>query len=329
VRLSVLISTYNRCDLLRRSLDALSVQTQPASDFEVVVMVDGSTDGTVDMLRSYEAPYRLISDYQANSGKAVAINRVAEKAVGRYCLLLDDDILPGTDLVAEHVRVHDENDGVIAVGPMALAIDPGADGFTRWFRDVWNEHYERLAGAPEKLSFKACYGGNVSFPLHAFREVGGFATDISRGFDIDLAYRLEQYGLQVAFAPQAVATQHLTKGFREIAWDAERSGVGDVVLYEKHPASLPHLGLERFRVIPAKSFVLRELLLRTHVHPRLLAAMDPLLRRLPASDQIYATIYSYCMWRGVKRALGSAERWRALRRGTFLTEASPGRSAAA
>ena len=49
---SIIIPTYNRAEKLRSCLEALSKQTQPASDFEVIVVVDGSTDDTVEMLAS-------------------------------------------------------------------------------------------------------------------------------------------------------------------------------------------------------------------------------------------------------------------------------------
>jgi glycosyltransferase involved in cell wall biosynthesis len=324
MQLSILIASFNRRDLLGVVLDALRAQTRSPSDFEVVVMVDGSSDGTLEMLRGYDAPYRLVAEYQENQGKATAINRAAEFASGRYCLLLDDDIVVDPELVAEHLRVQEEHGGAVVAGPMSLRLSPRADGFTEWYRrGVWDAHYARLLEAPE-ITYRSCYGGNVSFPLRAFLDIGGFATDLSRGFDTDLAYRLEQHGLAVALAPRAGAAQHLTKGFREIAWDAERSGAGRVALYSRHPSTFPDLGLGRFREITPKSFLLRELLLRTHVHPRLLARADPLIRRLPGSDHIYATIYSYCLWRGVRRALGGGERWRAIRRGTLPDAARAG-----
>jgi glycosyltransferase involved in cell wall biosynthesis len=315
VLLSILIATYNRRDLLERSLEALGAQSQAPSDFEVVVMVDGSTDGTLEMLRDHDAPYRLVFERQDNQGKAVAINRAAMLASGRYCLMLDDDIGFGPEIVAEHLRIQEEHSGVIAAGPMSLELPPGADGFTEWYRrNVWDAHYGRLLDAAE-ITFRSCYGGNISFPRQAFLDVGGFSTELSRGFDTDLAYRLSEHGLGVVLARQATAAQHLTKGFRELAWDAERSGAGRVALYRKHPETFPHLGLSRFREITPKAFVLRELMLRTHVHPRLLARADAVIRRLPGADHVYATIYSYCLWRGVRRALGGDEQWRALRRG--------------
>src|SRR5215813_8372071 len=104
VELSVVIPTYNRAESLRRCLLALGQQTQSAADFEVIVVVDGSSDGTCAMLERLSTPYQLVViEQQPNQGAAVARNRGAERASGKYCLFLDDDIVAGPALIAEHL----------------------------------------------------------------------------------------------------------------------------------------------------------------------------------------------------------------------------------
>src|SRR5262249_13942467 len=68
VELSVVITSYNRTGQLRVCLGALSHQTQAPTDFEVIVMVDGSTYGTSGMLADLTTPYRLNVICQENSG---------------------------------------------------------------------------------------------------------------------------------------------------------------------------------------------------------------------------------------------------------------------
>src|SRR5438128_6012175 len=78
--LTVIIPTYNRVEFLRACLESLRLQTQPPSDFEVVVVVDGSTDGTRELLGSLATPYRLRAIYQQNCGQHIARNSGAAVA---------------------------------------------------------------------------------------------------------------------------------------------------------------------------------------------------------------------------------------------------------
>src|SRR5689334_12557796 len=110
--LSIIIATYNREQRLRVCLQSLARQTQPAADFEVLVVVDGSTDGTREMLARLRTPYALRTLWQPNSGQCAAQNRGIAEAAGRYCLLMDDDIVASPALVAEHLRLHRERERV-------------------------------------------------------------------------------------------------------------------------------------------------------------------------------------------------------------------------
>jgi glycosyltransferase involved in cell wall biosynthesis len=75
IDLSIVIPTHDRVERLRACLAALARQTQSAADFEVVVIVDGSTDGTMAMLQDFDAPYLLRPIWQENSGQPRALNR--------------------------------------------------------------------------------------------------------------------------------------------------------------------------------------------------------------------------------------------------------------
>jgi glycosyltransferase involved in cell wall biosynthesis len=75
--LSIIIPTYNRIGRLRACLQALAEQTLPFSGFEVIVAVDGATDGTMEMLAALQTPYALTAIYQENQGQQVARNKGA------------------------------------------------------------------------------------------------------------------------------------------------------------------------------------------------------------------------------------------------------------
>jgi glycosyltransferase involved in cell wall biosynthesis len=88
---SVLIPTYNRELLLKRAID--SVLQQSHSEYELIVIDDGSTDGTAEVVRSYSAQVgsRIRYEWQTNNGKSVALNRGLAVASADWVAFLDSD----------------------------------------------------------------------------------------------------------------------------------------------------------------------------------------------------------------------------------------------
>src|SRR5437763_8260584 len=106
--LSVIVPTHNRKEFLPGLLDSLSRQDYPSDRWELVIVDDGSSDGTPDFLRAYTgarpANLRVIS--QANSGVATARNSASWQAEGRALLFLDDDMIASPALVGGRTRGH-------------------------------------------------------------------------------------------------------------------------------------------------------------------------------------------------------------------------------
>jgi O-antigen biosynthesis protein len=96
VRVSVIIPTYNRSDTLQKCLAA--VQTQTYSDYEIIVVDDGSTDGTANMIAAEFPNVHYL--YQANRGPAAARNQGIAAATGDIIAFTDDDCLPPSDWLA-------------------------------------------------------------------------------------------------------------------------------------------------------------------------------------------------------------------------------------
>lgn len=113
--LSIVITTYNRAKVLAELLHSLVNQTDP--DFQVVVAIDGSTDGTEAMLASLELPFELkwLNTNCRGYGLAVARNIGILAANRRAVAILDDDSFPQPDYVAAHKQ--SVATGVITGGP--------------------------------------------------------------------------------------------------------------------------------------------------------------------------------------------------------------------
>ncbi len=311
----MIIATYNRCAMLHRCLSALSAQTQPATDFEVIVVVDGSTDSTREMLEDLTVPFRLMVIWQENAGQPAALNRGAQEASGRTCLFIDDDIVAGPGLVEEHVRL--QRSPVIGLGRLTISVPGNADALTRHYADWWVRHYRRL-DAGRELRVTDCFSGNLSVPRDSFLTSGGFATDLPRLFDIELGYRLHQQGLPFVYSAHASGDQDYGKDARAILSDAEAEGAGEVELYRRHPSMLPNLRLGRFCSDGPGTLLLRRALLR---ESRLLpgvTALGAVLGRTRWAPHWHRFLYSYWFWRGVRRAIGDEDLWRRVTSGTVI-----------
>jgi peptidoglycan/xylan/chitin deacetylase (PgdA/CDA1 family)/GT2 family glycosyltransferase len=311
IELSVVIATYNRAERLRACLDALGAQAfggrGSASEFEAVVVVDGSTDATRELLAAYRAPFPLRVVWQENAGQPSALNRGVAEAKGRFCLLMDDDIVARPGFVAEHLRVQRETGGVLAAGRLSLHMPAKADWYARRFADGWASHYARLDTGETRLTAAACYGGNLSLPREAFLAVGGFAVDLARGYDVDLAHRLIAAGLAPRYLPRAEGVQDERKTWRQLLRDEEGAGSGVVALYRRDPSTLPLGGLADFHRAARTSVACRRVLLGLGFPVGALGALGPVLDRV-SRGRWYRFVRPYAFWRGVRRA-ASREQW--------------------
>src|SRR5690606_37292864 len=84
---SIIIPAYNRADLISGTLDSVFAQTE--RDYEVIVVDDGSTDATAEVVKSYGDCVRYV--YQENAGPGAARNRGIQQSTGQYVVFLDSD----------------------------------------------------------------------------------------------------------------------------------------------------------------------------------------------------------------------------------------------
>ncbi|NUR30412.1 MAG: glycosyltransferase, partial [Catenulispora sp.] len=107
-QISVIITTYNRGDLVRRQLHHLTRQTVPAGTFEVIVSDDGSSDDTKSIVDAYADRLPLTYHFQEDLGfrACLARNTGARLARGQVLVFLDSGALPGPGFVAGHLAAH-------------------------------------------------------------------------------------------------------------------------------------------------------------------------------------------------------------------------------
>jgi glycosyltransferase involved in cell wall biosynthesis len=208
--LSVVVPTYNRKDSLRVTLDALGKQT-PLKDkempsFEVVVISDGSTDGTEKFLAEYQtkAPYSLRWLQQQNGGPARARNRGFQEATGEIIVFLDDDVEPEPQCLAAHAIHHEKDHKIIVIGPMSP--DPALSGkepvWIAWEHEMLQKQYRNFIAGVWQTTSHNYYTGNVSQRREHLLAVGGFNEKFTRMEDVELAVRMEkERGVHFTFDP--------------------------------------------------------------------------------------------------------------------------------
>jgi GT2 family glycosyltransferase len=227
---SIVIPTYNRLDRLRRVLAALAAQTCPTERFEVVVVSDGSTDGTDDYLAHAELPYQMTVAAQPNGGPAAARNHGVDLACGRLVLFIDDDVVATPHLVEEHLASHDAAQGdAVVIGPMITPPDFAMRPWVRWEQAMLYKQYDAMNAGRYAATFRQFYTGNASLPRTRLVEAGGFDTRFRRAEDVELSYRLDHAGLQFVWNPRAIGHHYADRSFDSWLRTARDYGVNEVV----------------------------------------------------------------------------------------------------
>ncbi len=237
--LAVVIPTYNRRAILERTLEALGNQSQ--SDFRVVVVDDGSTDGTFAWLENRARTARqpqLSVLRQENQGQGQARNLGVRQVAEDLVLFLGDDVIPRGDFVAEHLAAHRG-----AVPPRAVV------GFTDWRRsemrvtpalEMANVEGHQFGFAHMRpgaeVPFTCFYTSNLSLPRNLLGDTPFDPEFAAYGWeDIELGYRLSREGVKLVYHPAAVAEHLHPMTLADLFARQRLVGRGLAALFKLHP----------------------------------------------------------------------------------------------
>jgi len=232
---SVVVPTYNRVDRWPAVLQGLSAQTLDFDEFEVVVVSDGSTDGTDAFLRDVDAPYDLTFETQTNGGPAAARNRGVELARAPVVVFLDDDIVAAPSLIERHLQWHRQgHDDLAVIGPMLSPPDATLSAPIRWEQAMLYKQYDAMARGDYEPAYRQFFTGNASVPRARLLAAGGFDLRYRRNEDVELAYRMGLDGLRFVFDADAAAYHYAERSFRSWLRNAHEYGVNDVMFAREH-----------------------------------------------------------------------------------------------
>jgi glycosyltransferase involved in cell wall biosynthesis len=237
--ISVIIPTYNRSKGLEYTLKSLANQSMEKSDFEVVVVDDGSSDDTFKIAKRYENVMNIAYGYQTNKGyrPSSARNIGIRLAKGKICLFIDSGIIAKHDCLQKHIEYHRKANKEIAVigytygytqhgetdDELLGMVDPNdADKSIKIllekgkFLDVREKIYRKYNDDLSELTvnWTLFWGGHLSVPTKSLHLVDGFDENYDGNWgceDNDLGYRLQQEHLDLAFCRE-VQVLHLPHG---------------------------------------------------------------------------------------------------------------------
>ncbi len=300
VRFSVIIPTYQRRELVLASVRSL-VRQEFDGHFEVIVVVDGSTDGTAQALREINVPFPMTVIEQQNKGRATALNRGADVAHGEILLFLDDDMEAHPRLLAEHNRSHREGADIV-LGHIPLHPESPSN-FLSVGVGIWAEkRVKRLSSPNATPTIHDMITGQASLSFEVFHKLGGFDTNFNRNGsfgdeDLDFCYRLKLKGYRIVFNPNAISWQKYVVTPIDYLRQWRQAGRADIALVRKHPDLINDI----FAAHPAGSLIERVLWRLTSW---LLLALVNMGIQNAITTRLFFRGRDLEYWRGVREAGG-------------------------
>jgi glycosyltransferase involved in cell wall biosynthesis len=238
-KISVLFSTFNRAALLRDALSSLTRQTLSKANFEVVVVDDGSTDHTSDIVAGFESNLPIRHVYQIHSGLAEGRNSGLRLAQAPVVMFMDDDDVASPSLLDEHLRSHrlhpDLNVGVLGFGDVHRAI---ADiPFMHFLANIagYRFSYSQLEDG-DVLDYKYFWVGRSSCKRDLLCSRGFFDPLFKFGCeDIELGFRLKESGtFKIIYNAAARSTMNRAVSLDDFLRRSYLQGRSNYNFWKKH-----------------------------------------------------------------------------------------------
>ncbi len=169
---SVIVPTYRYASRIEASVRA--ILDDPATT-EAIVVVDGCRDGSLELLEAIAAEdQRLVAMFVEHGGKSAAQGAALARARGEVVLLLDQDVMAGSNLVTGHARHHISDAHRVVFGYMPTVPDQDEDA-VKVLSDLYDAEYEshcRWLETHPELVLTRLWGGNISLRRDDCRRIG-------------------------------------------------------------------------------------------------------------------------------------------------------------
>ena len=252
IDISVIIPTYNRKSQLEKTILAYKNQSLSPDNFELIIIDDGSDDGTDKLVANLNetVAFNIIYRYQKNKGPAAARNWGINIANAVIVLITGDDIVPAETLLEKHLRVHRQQPEEI------MAVLGHIDWYPKitmtplmyYLTNVGGEQFAfHLIENNDNAGFRFFYTSNISLKRKMLLKNGLFDTFFAYAAyeDIELGYRLENKGLKIIYQPEAIAYHNHPMNIESFCERQYKAGRMAVVFAEIHPELARLIGTDQ------------------------------------------------------------------------------------
>jgi glycosyltransferase involved in cell wall biosynthesis len=236
--MTVVVISYQRRATLARLLLALAreLHADPAlrTGLDVLVVLDGSDDGSIELVEGLSYPVPLRHVWQPNRGRAAARNAGLRAAGGELVLLLDDDGSPAPGLLAGHRLAHDDAVDQVVIGP--CDVSPRSIAPTALIAHS-RQHFARLAAQGRaRVAYDVTFA-NTSAPRQLLLELGGFDESfVGWGAeDGEFGHRILLADVPVVFRDDCVVHHDVNRTRRQFLRMTAELGANTSRMIDRHP----------------------------------------------------------------------------------------------
>lgn len=235
MKYSIIVPVYNRPDEVDELLESLTTQSE--SDFEVVIVEDGSNIPCEEVCKKYQGKLDLHYYNKPNSGPGQSRNYGAERANGEYIIVLDSDVVLPPDYIKAISEELSHNHADAFGGP-----DEAHPSFTDTQKAISYSMTSffttgGIRGGKKKLDKFYPRSFNMGISKEAYMALGGFSK-MRFGEDIDFSIRIFKAGYKCRLFPKAWVWHKRRTDFRKFWRQVYNSGIARINLYKKYPESL-------------------------------------------------------------------------------------------
>lgn len=231
MKVSVIVPVFNAMRYIDKCIDALLSQTYQHDNYEIIVVDDGSIDGTKEIVKRF--PVRYI--WQPNRGPAAARNHGAKEAAGEIIIFTDADCIPVANWIEEMVKPFNSSDVIAVKG----AYKTSQTSLVARFSQIEFEERFKMLKRAKSIDMVDTY--SAAFRKDIFWKAGGFdeSFPVANNEDTELSYKLSRLGYKMVFNPDAIV-YHINHpdSIRKYSILKFWRGYWRMVVYKRYPTKV-------------------------------------------------------------------------------------------